>query len=57
MIRLELIRQEDIEQPNDHRSGDTELKECPVCGAIGLAERIVEHDCQAFLDLNEGVDH
>ena len=24
------------------------LKECPVCGAIGLPERIAVHDCVAF---------
>jgi len=57
MTRFELIQQEDIEQANEYRGGDTELKECPVCGAIGLAERIVEHDCEAFLELNEEVDH
>jgi hypothetical protein len=26
----------------------TELKECPVCGALGLPERIEEHDCREF---------
>ena len=29
---------------------DGRLAECPVCGAIGLAERIEDHDCPAFLD-------
>ena len=29
------------------------LRECPVCGAIGLAERIAEHDCRAFLARRE----
>ena len=24
------------------------LAECPVCGAIGLPERIAVHDCAAF---------
>lgn len=24
------------------------LEECPVCGAVGLPERIVVHDCVAF---------
>jgi len=24
------------------------LKECPVCGAIGLPERIAVHDCPVF---------
>lgn len=27
-----------------------ELAECPVCGAMGLPERIDDHDCEAFLD-------
>lgn len=27
-----------------------ELEECPVCGAIGLPERLDEHDCEAFLE-------
>lgn len=27
-----------------------ELEECPVCGAVGLPERIEEHDCEAFLE-------
>ena len=26
------------------------LCECPVCGAIGLPERIKDHDCQTFRD-------
>ena len=25
----------------------TELIECPVCGRMGLPERIMEHDCQS----------
>ncbi len=32
----------------------TELIECKVCGAVGLPERILEHDCQAFLDRQSG---
>ena len=24
------------------------LQECPVCGAVGLPERIAVHDCPAF---------
>jgi len=24
------------------------LAECPVCGAIGLPERIDDHDCSTF---------
>ncbi len=29
------------------------LRECPLCGAIGLEERIDEHDCPTFLKRNE----
>jgi hypothetical protein len=29
------------------------LRECPVCGAIGLSERIDGHDCPTFLEWNE----
>ncbi len=28
----------------------TELTECEICGAVGLPERILEHDCRVFLD-------
>lgn len=31
-----------------------ELEECEVCGAIGLPERIEDHDCQRFIDWKEG---
>ena len=31
----------------------TELKECVVCGAIGLPERITNHDCDDFLDCQD----
>jgi hypothetical protein len=24
------------------------LAECPICGAIGLPERVANHDCRAF---------
>jgi len=27
----------------------TQLEECPVCGAVGLPERIEDHDCRVFL--------
>jgi len=27
-----------------------ELEECPVCGALGLPERINDHDCDAFCE-------
>ncbi len=29
---------------------DTRLAECPVCGAVGLTERIKDHNCPAFLE-------
>jgi hypothetical protein len=35
---------------SDPASGGTELKECLVCGAVGLPERITNHDCEDFLD-------
>jgi len=28
----------------------TALRECPVCGAVGLPERITDHDCRAFVE-------
>lgn len=31
-----------------------ELAECEVCGAVGLAERIEEHDCESFREWREG---
>jgi hypothetical protein len=34
------------DDPDDREP--TELKECPVCGAVGLPERIEDHDCEAF---------
>lgn len=27
-----------------------ELRECPVCGAVGLPERIEDHDCESYRD-------
>jgi len=35
---------------SDPASGGTELKECIVCGAVGLPERITNHDCVDFLN-------
>ena len=32
------------ELDSDH---PTPLEECPVCGVVGLAERIATHDCAA----------
>jgi hypothetical protein len=32
-----------------------ELRECPVCGAVGLPERIDAHDCEAFREW-KGID-
>jgi len=34
-------------------SANTELHECPVCGAVGLPERIENHDCTGFIDWEE----
>jgi len=31
----------------------TDLAECPVCGAVGLPERIREHDCEVFRQWRE----
>jgi len=41
---------ESVEQ-NDQPPVDPNLEECPICGAVGLPERIAEHDCREFLDL------
>jgi len=32
------------------------LQECPVCGAIGLPERIRVHDCAAFRSWKDSGD-
>jgi len=34
-------------------SVDAGLVECVVCGAVGLPERIANHDCNDFLDCKE----
>jgi len=38
---------------SESSSGSTELHECMVCGAVGLPERISNHDCEDFLAYNE----
>jgi len=38
---------------SDSASGRTELHECIVCGAVGLSERISNHDCEDFLAYKE----
>jgi len=38
---------------SDSASGGTELHECIVCGAVGLPERISNHDCEDFLAYKE----
>jgi len=37
----------------NHANGSTELEECTVCCAVGLPERIQDHDCNDFLDHKE----
>ena len=34
----------------DNTPVGTELFECVVCGAVGLEERINNHDCRVFLE-------
>ena len=29
-------------------SAGPQLHECPVCGAVGVSERIADHDCSDF---------
>ena len=36
-----------------HASVDAALAECVVCGAVGLPERIANHDCDDFLNCRE----
>jgi len=36
-----------------HASVDAALAECVVCGAVGLPERIANHDCNDFLSSEE----
>ena len=36
-----------------YASVDAGLTECVVCGAVGLPERIANHDCNDFLDCKE----
>ena len=36
-------------------SAGTELRECCVCGAVGLPERIENHDCSDFAEW-KGID-
>lgn len=38
--------QDPVEQSDEYV--ESLLEECPVCGAVGLPERIVDHDCRAF---------
>ena len=46
MIHPEHEQQEPVEEP-DNCMGPP-LAECLVCGAVGLPERIADHDCRAF---------
>ncbi|KTG08985.1 hypothetical protein AUR64_14360 [Haloprofundus marisrubri] len=34
----------------DNNDSETELTTCETCGAVGLPERILEHDCRAFVE-------
>lgn len=47
MTESDSPRQEPVER--DDTLGP-ELQECPVCLAIGLPERIENHDCNTFLE-------
>ena len=38
---------------SESSSDRTELHECIVCGAVGLSERISNHDCENFLAYKE----
>ncbi|MDL0118816.1 hypothetical protein PNQ29_03535 [Halobacterium salinarum] len=49
-------QEESVAQPDTQDCLGPELQECPVCGAVGLPERIEDHDCLAFLD-QQGSDH
>ncbi|QCJ45899.1 hypothetical protein [Haloprofundus sp. MHR1] len=40
----------DCNHSQDGGDSETELTTCEVCGAVGLPERILEHDCRTFLD-------
>ena len=35
------------DETDSEAASGTELQECPVCGRIGLPERIADHDCQS----------
>jgi hypothetical protein len=48
MTNSDRERQESVEQRDNYLGA--RLEECPVCGAIGLPERIEDHDCRAFLE-------
>lgn len=49
MTQSDLRRQEPVVDDEQSELGPP-LCECPVCGAIGLPERIEDHDCQTFRD-------
>lgn len=50
MSRSNLPRNESVAQDDQPAVLGPKLQECPVCGAIGLPERITDHDCQAFIE-------
>jgi len=49
MTQSDRDEQESIEQCNDYR--ELKLEKCSVCGAIGLPERIDDHDCKTFSEV------
>lgn len=42
-------RPDDADDSTDDPVGP-QLRECPVCGAVGLPERVRDHDCQGFTE-------
>jgi len=46
MLDSHRSKQERIESTDEHDSIGVELQECPVCGVLGLPERIEAHECR-----------
>lgn len=47
-------RQETGEQAPNQSGSESALVECPLCGAVGLPERIQVHNCLDFLAARYG---